>query len=193
MKDKMNNEGRNLQVTSAMHAGEFKTEPVYLLKIFNVSITVHNSCPSVFFLSYLVYLLSHYRSYLYHIIFLSVSLSIASILFYYIIFSSIRFFSILFCSVLSFTILLSILSFYLSIIYSFYLSTYLPIHYPTIYYLLFVYLSIYLSIYLLSIFHFSFYYLVLSCPVLPDLFWSIYVFVESIFLICLFYYLLSII
>ena len=30
MKD-MNNEGRNLQVTSAMHAGEFKTEPVYLL------------------------------------------------------------------------------------------------------------------------------------------------------------------
>lgn len=31
MKD-MNNEGRNLQVTSAMLAGEFKTEPVYLLK-----------------------------------------------------------------------------------------------------------------------------------------------------------------
>ena len=169
MKDKMNNEGRNLQVTSAMHAGEFKTEPVYLLKIFNVSITVHNSCPSVFFLSYLVYLLSHYRSYLYHIIFLSVSLSIASILFYYIIFSSIRF---LFYSALFF-LLLSYSLFYLSIYLLSILSIYLPTFLSTILLSIIYYLSIYPSIYLSIFYPFSiFLSIILSCLVLSYLIFS---------------------
>lgn len=141
-------------------------------KIFNVSITVHNSYPAVFFLSYLVYLLSHYRSYLYHIIFLSVSLSIASILFYYI-FSSIRFFSILFCSVLNCSFFYYLFYLSISIYYLFLLSIYLP-SYPLsiylssiIYYLSSIYPSYYLSI------HFSiFLSIILSCLVLSYLIFS---------------------